>query len=118
MPQKHQKCISNGISHFDIAGDDLESLSSFYATVFGWQAQAQGPGYALLKTPEGSVQGALVDAESASFTVGVVVPNLDAALKAAAESGGQVVMPKTDNGWVTKGQVADPAGNRITLIQA
>jgi predicted enzyme related to lactoylglutathione lyase len=27
------------------------------------------------------------------------------------------VMPVTDNGWVRKAQVADPAGNIITLIQ-
>jgi predicted enzyme related to lactoylglutathione lyase len=118
MRQKHQKYIPNGIGHFDIAGEDLERLGAFYAAVFGWQAQPQGPGYALLKTPDGSVQGALVDAEDASFTVGIVVPNLDAALAAATQSGGQVVMPRTDNGWVTKGQIADPAGNRVTLIQA
>jgi hypothetical protein len=27
-----------------------------------------------------------------------------------------VVMPATDNGWVVKAQVADPAGNLVTLI--
>jgi len=27
-------------------------------------------------------------------------------------------MPATDNGWVTKAQVSDPAGNLVTLIQA
>jgi hypothetical protein len=27
-------------------------------------------------------------------------------------------MPPTDNGWVTKAQVTDPAGNIVTLIQA
>ena len=25
--------------------------------------------------------------------------------------------PPTDNGWVVKGQVKDPAGNLLTLIQ-
>jgi predicted enzyme related to lactoylglutathione lyase len=31
--------------------------------------------------------------------------------------GGAITMPATDNGWVRKGQVRDPAGNILTLIQ-
>jgi hypothetical protein len=27
-------------------------------------------------------------------------------------------MPPTDNGWVVKAQIRDPAGNLLTLIQA
>ena len=117
MTAQKQDHILNGVGHFDVAGDDIESLGSFYAQVFGWHVESKGPGYALVKTPQGSVNGALVDSETASFTVGVVVPDLDRALTAAVKAGGKVVMPKTDNGWVKKGQVADPAGNRVTLIQ-
>jgi predicted enzyme related to lactoylglutathione lyase len=51
------------------------------------------------------------------LTIGIVVPSLDGALEAIVPNGGTVVMPRTDNGFVTKAQVADPAGNRITLIQ-
>ena len=36
---------------------------------------------------------------------------------AAAAEGGRVVLPKVDNGWVKKAQIADPAGNVLTLIQ-
>jgi predicted enzyme related to lactoylglutathione lyase len=50
--------------------------------------------------------------------VGVVVPDLDAAVAAAEAAGGTVVMPPTDNGWVVKAQVEDPAGNRMSLIAA
>ena len=35
----------------------------------------------------------------------------------AERLGGEVVMPPTDNGWVVKAQVRDPAGNVLTLIQ-
>jgi predicted enzyme related to lactoylglutathione lyase len=35
----------------------------------------------------------------------------------AAAEGGKVLLPKTDNGWVKKAQIADPAGNALTLIQ-
>jgi predicted enzyme related to lactoylglutathione lyase len=104
------------IGHFDVAGPELASLERFYAGVLGWEVETMGPGYAQLHTP--GLDGALVESPDASLTIGVVVPDLDGALAAAASSGGEIVMPKTDNGFVVKGQVADPAGNRITLIQA
>lgn len=46
-----------------------------------------------------------------------MVPDLDAALARIGSVGGGVVMPATDNGWVRKAQVRDPAGNVLTLIQ-
>jgi len=45
------------------------------------------------------------------------VDDLDAALVRAGELRGVIAMPATDNGWVRKGQVRDPAGNVLTLIQ-
>lgn len=107
----------NGIGHFDIAGPDIAPLSSFYGAVLGWQVTPRGPGYAMVATPEGSPNGALVEAEEASITIGVVVPDLNAALNSAEANGGSVAMPLTDNGWVKKAQVRDPAGNLLTLIQ-
>jgi predicted enzyme related to lactoylglutathione lyase len=110
--------VANGIAHFDVFGPEPEALHAFYARVFGWEVDVQGPGYALVRTPEGAPDGAVVEAEQAGLTVGVVVPDLDAAVAAAEAAGGTVVMPPTDNGWVVKAQVADPAGNRVSLIAA
>lgn len=107
----------NAIGHFDVAGPELPPLARFYATLFGWKVTPAGPGYAMLATPEGGPNGALVEAPDASLTLGVVVADLDDALKVAASEGGTVVMPAVDNGWVRKAQIADPAGNRLTLIQ-
>lgn len=104
------------VGHFDVAGPELEPLRRFYEGVLGWTTEPMGPGYAQLHTPK--LDGALVESPEASLTIGVVVPDLDGALAAATSNGGEVVMPKTDNGFVVKGQVADPAGNRVTLIQA
>ncbi len=103
------------IGHFDIAGGDIGRLSAFYRGVFGWAVEARGPGYSQVETP--SLRGALVEAPEASLTLGIVVDDLDGALVEAASAGGTVVMPVTDNGWVRKAQVADPAGNVLTLIQ-
>jgi predicted enzyme related to lactoylglutathione lyase len=105
------------IGHFDVAGPDLQRLSPFYAGVFGWQIAPRGPGYAQLQTPDGSPNGALVEQPDAAITLGVVVPDLARALAQAEATGGRVEMPATDNGWVRKAQVRDPAGNLLTLIE-
>jgi predicted enzyme related to lactoylglutathione lyase len=93
-------------------------LEQFYAGVFDWQVDRKGPGYALLNTPEGTPDGAISEAEAAGIVIGIVVPDLEEALDKVLRAGGQIVMPVTDNGWVRKAQVADPAGNRLTLIAA
>ena len=117
MAKQRQTHTLNGLGHFDIAGPDLDKLTSFYASVFDWRIKSPGPGYAMVETPDGSPNGALVESEDAALTVGVVVADLAKALKNAAGAGGEVVMPITDNGWVKKAQVHDPAGNLVTLIQ-
>ena len=106
-----------GIGHFDVTGPDLAALSPFYAQVFGWTVVPRGPGYAMLQTPPGTVQGALVEQPEAAITVGIVVPDLAAALARAKAQGGSVAMPITDNGWVRKAQLRDPAGNLWTVIE-
>ena len=113
----HKTHAMNGIGHFDVAGPDFAALSGFYAGVLGWQVTPRGPGYAMLTTPEGGPNGALVEAEAASLTLGVVVHDLDKALRAAEAQGGAIAMPVVDNGWVKKARVRDPAGNLLTLIQ-
>src|SRR5579884_1794252 len=106
----------NAIVHFDICGPQEQDLHRFYGTLLGWKVQPQGPGYALVDTPSG-LRGAITDAEQATVALGVAVPDLAAALRNAEELGGSVIMPPTDNGWVVKAQVKDPAGNPLTLIQ-
>ena len=104
------------IVHFDVAGPDEAALQRFYSGVLDWRVEPQGPGYALVRTPEGGPDGAVVENEAASLTLGVAVDDLDAAVARVTEHGGEVLMPPTDNGWVTKALVVDPAGNRIALI--
>jgi predicted enzyme related to lactoylglutathione lyase len=63
------------------------------------------------------LRGSLVDAVAPQVALGVAVADLDSAVAEAERLGGSVVMPPTDNGWVVKAQVTDPAGNVLTLIQ-
>jgi predicted enzyme related to lactoylglutathione lyase len=108
---------ANAVVHFDIAGPDEAPLRRFYAELLGWEVRPQGPGYALVASP-GGLGGAIVEQERAAVVLGVAVDDLEAALKRAEPLGATVVMPPTDNGWVTKAQLQDPAGNLITLIQS
>jgi len=106
------------VAHFDVSGPDEAALHRFYGAVFDWEVEVRGPGYAQVATPEGSPDGAIAEAEDSSLVVGVAVADLDGALAAAEANGGRIIMPRTDNGWVVKAQVDDPAGNRVTLIQS
>ena len=108
---------ANAVVHFDITGPDEAPLRRFYAELLGWQVQPKGPGYALVTTP-GGLAGAIAEREEASVVLGVAVPDLEAAVKQAEHLGATVVMPPTDNGWVAKAQLQDPAGNLVNLIQA
>ncbi|MEO1060477.1 MAG: VOC family protein [Actinomycetota bacterium] len=109
--------MSHPIVHVDITGPQEAPLHEFYAELLGWEVRPMGPGYALVSTPDGSPDGALVEGEQAGVTIGVAVPDLAAAVANAERIGGSVVMPPTDNGWVHKAQVTDPAGNVLTLIE-
>lgn len=108
---------AGGVAHFDVTGPDTAALERFYGTVLDWQMEPRGPGYTLVRTPQGSADGAIAEDDEASLTIGVVVADLEAAVQLATEHGGTVVMPPTDNGWVTKARITDPAGNALTLIQ-
>ena len=117
MPQTQKTHPANAIGHFDIAGPDIGPLSEFYNALFGWHIVTGGPGYAMIETPAGGPNGALVENETPSLVVGIVVADLDRVLTTTTAQGGSIVMPKLDNGWVKKAQIRDPAGNVLTLIQ-
>ena len=110
--------MTDSVVHFDIAGEPESAQHRFYAELFGWQVASQGPGYALVSTGDGGLRGALVESDAPSVTIGVAVDDLEATVERAVALGGTVAMPPTDNGWVVKAQVVDPAGNPVTLIRS
>src|SRR3954462_3830446 len=83
---------ANAVAHFDVFGPEPERLHAFYAGVFGWEVDARGPGYALVRTPGDTPDGAIVEAERPGITVGIVVADIDAAVAEAVERGGSVLM--------------------------
>jgi len=76
-----------------------------------------GPGYTLIDTPTEPPHGAIREAARAELTIGIGVNDLDHSLTTATDMGATVVMPATDNGFVKKAQITDPAGFVLTLIE-
>ena len=108
--------MADKIVHFDVAGPELAPLSKFYSELFGWSVGDQTSGYAQVET--GGLNGGLIESEATGVNFGVQVDDIQSAVARATELGGTVLMPVTDNGWVIKAQVQDPAGNTVSLIQA
>jgi predicted enzyme related to lactoylglutathione lyase len=109
--------MSNPIVHFDLSGPDEGALHRFYGELLGWEVDAKGPGYALVRTPEGGPDGAIVESEGPSLALGVAVDDLDAAVAEALRLGGELLSGPVDNGWVKKALLRDPAGNKVSLIE-
>lgn len=109
--------VVNGVVHFECACTNAQEVGSFYSKIFGWTVEQKAPGYSILRTPDGSINGGLVSSEKTYLSFAVVVPDLDKSLAAVVAEGGRILTPKTDNGWVVKAQIVDPAGNPITLLE-
>ena len=110
--------MSSSIVHFDIRGPELAILARFYEQLFGWRIEHRGDGYAQVDTIEGGLRGGIVESECHDLHLGIQVDDLKTTLASIEALGGTIEMPAIDNGWVTKAQVKDPAGNVLSLIQS
>ena len=91
-------------------------MVAFYRDLLQWPTERRGPGYTLISADDAGIGGAIIDAADPRLVLGVTVSDLDATIAQVTELGGEVLMPPTDNGWVTKALVADPSGNQLSLI--
>jgi predicted enzyme related to lactoylglutathione lyase len=104
------------IAHFEIQGPEDGRIAAFYNLLLGWPTAPRGPGYTLIDGEATGIGGAIADAPEERIVLGVSVSDLDATVARVTELGGEVLMPPTNNGWVTKAIVKDPAGNHLSLI--
>ena len=95
------------LAHFEIAGPNDATLVGFYGRLLGWTVDPRGPGYTLLP-PAAGPGGAVIEADRPNVTLGVTVANLEAIVDQVAALGGEILMPPTDNGWVTRLSSATP----------
>jgi predicted enzyme related to lactoylglutathione lyase len=114
------------IMHFEINGDNLEKLRTFYSELFGWRFE-RAPTieeYWLIKTSnlghkDGiGINGGLTKSDSRARGVinYISVESIEDCRAKTVELGGRVLSPKTevsDMGWYIL--VEDPEGNMFAI---
>lgn len=112
---------SRPVVHWEIRARDAGKMSDFYANMFNWDIGAEGrlrqisPGIGAPETITGHI---LEDRESSGVTLYIQVLDLAASLARAKELGGAVLRePFQPPGQPTLAWIADPEGNKITLVQ-
>lgn len=124
------------IVFFDIAGESSSELTGFYASVFGWQIEADGSLTAQVKSPP-LVPASDYRSASIGFSTSVTaplpgqirqdpaekriylgVPDVTATLEEIEASGGIVEAGRfAVPGVVVLGLFRDPAGNAMGLVE-
>lgn len=120
------------VVHFEVIGKDLPTLRRFYSTLFGWQPDTDNPaGYGVIAREDNlnangiGIGGGImaVSGDMAGYpgyvTWYVEVPDVEAALARAESLGGKrLTGPQTVPGGPTLGQLADPEGHLIGVVQS
>jgi predicted enzyme related to lactoylglutathione lyase len=115
------------VVHFEVIGRDGGKLQSYYSELFGWEIDANNPmEYGIVKGEDnpsdmGGIGGGIAtgpDGYEGHVTFYIAVPDVEAALQKAESLGGERVMgPETIMGEMVLGQLKDPEGNLIGLVQ-
>lgn len=119
--------MSSPITWFEIPTTDLERATTFYETVLTTTLRRSYPNMRVFDYTLGFPSGCLVDRAATAmkpsrdgslvyFDVTAKDGKLDAALNRALESGGTLIVPKTDigeHGFIAV--ISDPDGNAIGL---
>jgi predicted enzyme related to lactoylglutathione lyase len=117
------------VVHFEVIGKDGEKLRGYYSELFGWDIDADNEmNYGLVNrdgntTSEGVGIGGGVaggpEGYDGHVTFYVEVPDVEEALSKAESLGGTRVMgPETIMGQMVLGQLSDPEGHVIGLVQS
>ena len=120
--------MGRAVVHFEIVGNDADALRAYYGELFGWEYDVQQPfDYGLVDkesvtNSDGVGIGGGVGnsgGHGSQVTFYVEVPDVEAALAQAEALGGSRIMgPETLMPGVTLGQLRDPQGNVIGVLQA
>ncbi len=112
--------MKGNICHVEIIGENVEQVSQFYGSLFGWTIDSSfGENYALFNTGREPGGGLMTPRKNipAGIIVYVQVEDVEATLKKVEELGGKVVAEKNEIpniGWY--GLFKDPNENLIGLF--
>jgi predicted enzyme related to lactoylglutathione lyase len=128
----------NPVVHFEMPYDDAGRMADFYKKAFGWQMNVMGPemgNYVVAWTAETDPQTRMVknpgqinggffkkSPENASPSVVIAVKDIEAAMKAVTDAGGEVKFLENDKPMEIPGiglyaGFIDTEGNRVSLLQ-
>lgn len=116
--------MANPIVHFEISGQNLDKLKTFYTNVFGWHSEnfeMPTGNYIMFDTHAGGINGGLTAAPAGMqpmATCYIDVPDLEATLKKVEEAGGKTVVPITDVGMVVFAMFTDPQGHFVGIAKS
>ena len=114
--------MPNPVVHFEVHGSDAAKSQEFYASVFGWDIDANNPmNYGLVaKRGEHGIAGGITGSMGATMaTFYVEVEDLETTLQLAESKGAKRMMgPEAIEGGPTIAMFADPDGNVIGLSKA
>lgn len=109
------------VVHFEIGCRDIAKTQRYYADLFGWKMQANGPA-AIIDT--GSRQGVpghmtALGHEPQHYTIFYVqVEDIQASLDKAVSLGGKILVPPIKIPTGTFAWFSDPDGNTIGLLKS
>jgi predicted enzyme related to lactoylglutathione lyase len=109
------------ICYLEMPATDIARSAEFYKKVFGWNIRQRGDGATAFDDGVGEVSGAWVQgrppADKPGLLFYIMVDSVEAAVKAVAANGGQIVQSiGGDPGEITA-RFRDPGGNVIGLYQ-
>jgi uncharacterized protein len=125
----------NPVTHFEMAGEDLERMKKFYEGVFGWKLQQLGAemgNYVVAQTDETDEQGMLKKTNriNGGFykkmdnpvmntpSVVIAVPNLEVSMQKVKDAGGSLMNEPMEIPGIGKYvSLMDTEGNRVGMLQ-
>jgi predicted enzyme related to lactoylglutathione lyase len=115
--------MGNPVVHFEVVGEDAETLQSFYGEAFGWQMGPSTAGYAMAHPGvEGGINGgvgASPEGSEGHVTFYVEVGDLEATLgKIEGLGGSRVAGPMDVPDGPRIAMFADPEGHLVGLLEA
>ena len=116
--------MGNPVTDFEIAGRNVEVLSEFYSTMFGWDIKSTKYGfYTVDPVSKDGIGGYMPpttdDMPSNYVTIYIKVDDLQASLEKVESLGGEIALPPQvmpgDAG--SYAMFLDPSGNRVGLYE-
>lgn len=107
------------IAYLELPSNDVARDDAFYAGAFGWALTRFGPTYAATTTGDVDLglQGDPAEASAAPLAV-IQVDEVEAALAAVEDAGGQITRPIFAFPGGRRFHFTDPSGNELAVMEA